>query len=620
MPYESRLEHKRELCDLRRVPPDAKDPRLCRPPRNGIVGHLREPPDKVRTHTYTPTPPRTVTSAGLVPSPGKGGTLWPLILAPPPPPRRCPTWGSGMSCRRTRACLSRGRRSTLLVSGVQGWGGSGGDTHRDGRHRDEPLALTPPPVPAACGSLTRTLDSGIGTFPPPDYGGVPAKSTPKPRGRPEPLPGAVPARPPAITKVPRKARTLEREVPSAEELLVAGKHRSAPACRPPAPPGPHGHRAAPQGQCRAWGVRGPADGARFASTLVQNAMGAWQLLGMAGGMGGLQAGTDTPPSRPPIFVADAGDDAGKPRRVQQSKNWTFPNAKACGTADPFLCPPTGLEGLHRPTLVRMGGQGGGCGTTPVVELALAGSGGGTVTPPPTMLSHPGAHVQLSGASGGVPGGPPAAAPHPECQQQPNAQRLGCGGRGQHGGPVAGRGARPPRAGALRVAQRFPLRQPLLLRQPGLSPPGRTRTSSAPPPTPSRCPPLPQSGGTAQGGGGPHALSPPPHPALSHGAIAVYSPHRRVFNSIKPPPRPPRFIYTCYCAAAVVSASAASCPREGGREGAERFESERFIESSRCTKRRRRDGESSESQHLRPRRTARPARSLFFSILFLGTGC
>lgn len=107
-------------------------------------------------------------------------------------------------------------------------------------------ALTPSPCAAACGSLTRTLDSGIGTFPPPDYGGVPAKSTPKPRGRPEPLPGAVPA---AVTKVPRKARTLEREVPSAEELLVAGKHRSAPGCRLPAPPSSHGHRAAPQGGC-----------------------------------------------------------------------------------------------------------------------------------------------------------------------------------------------------------------------------------------------------------------------------------------------------------------------------------------------------------------------------------
>ncbi|NXJ71156.1 NCK5L protein, partial [Rostratula benghalensis] len=220
VPYESRLEHKRELCDLRRAPPDAKDPRLCRPPRNGIVGHRQEPPDKEGTY-------------------GGGG-------------------GEG-------------------VSPV--W----------------PLAPMAPLVSAACESLTRTLDSGIGTFPPPDYGGVPAKSTPKPRGRPEPLPGAVPARPPALTKVPRKARTLEREVPSTEELLVAGKYRSTPACRPLAPPGQHGHRASPQ---------------------------------------------------------DAGDDAGKPRHLQQSKNWTFPNAKACSATDPFLCPPVGLEGLHRPALVR----------------------------------------------------------------------------------------------------------------------------------------------------------------------------------------------------------------------------------------------------------------------------
>ncbi|NWT75505.1 NCK5L protein, partial [Prunella himalayana] len=210
VPYETRLEHKRELCDLRRVPPDAKEPRLCRPPRNGIVGHLREPSDKLRAE--------------------------------------------------------RGHRSGLP-------------------------GTDPSPYAAACGSLTRTLDSGIGTFPPPDYGGVPAKSTPKPRGRPEPLPGAVPA---AVTKVPRKARTLEREVPSAEELLVPGKHRSAPSCRLPAPPSSHGHRAAPQ---------------------------------------------------------DTGDDARKPRRVQQSKNWTFPNAKACGAADPFVCPPGGLEGLHRPAPV-----------------------------------------------------------------------------------------------------------------------------------------------------------------------------------------------------------------------------------------------------------------------------
>ncbi|NWV54284.1 NCK5L protein, partial [Daphoenositta chrysoptera] len=234
VPYETRLEHKRELCDLRRVPPDAKEPRLCRPPRNGIVGHLREPSDKV-------------------PDVGLRDEL------------------------PSDESLSESGTSQLF---------------------------------AACGSLTRTLDSGIGTFPPPDYGGVPAKSTPKPRGRPEPLPGAVPA---AVTKVPRKARTLEREVPSAEELLVPGKHRSAPGCRLPAPPSSHGHRAAPQ---------------------------------------------------------DTGDDARKPRRVQQSKNWTFPNAKACGAADPFVCPPGGLEGLHRPVQAPACSPAGHRGASPEVPPPL----------------------------------------------------------------------------------------------------------------------------------------------------------------------------------------------------------------------------------------------------------
>ncbi|XP_063997672.1 nck-associated protein 5-like [Pogoniulus pusillus] len=237
VPYESRLEHKRELCELRRVPADAKDPRLCRPPRNGIVGHLREPPDKVP-------------DVGL----------------------------------------------------------------RDELPSDESLSESGTSQHfAACGSLTRTLDSGIGTFPPPDYGGVPAKSTPKPRGRPEPLPGAVPARPSVTTKVPRKARTLEREVPSAEEPPVPSKHRSTPACRPPAPPSPHGHRAGPQ---------------------------------------------------------DASGDPGKPRRVQQSKNWTFPNAKACGAADPFLCTPGGLEGLHRPTVAPVCSPAGRRGASPEVPPPL----------------------------------------------------------------------------------------------------------------------------------------------------------------------------------------------------------------------------------------------------------
>ncbi|EMP31229.1 Nck-associated protein 5-like protein [Chelonia mydas] len=39
--YESRLEQKRELRDFQRVSHDIKDPRLFRPPRNGIIGDLR---------------------------------------------------------------------------------------------------------------------------------------------------------------------------------------------------------------------------------------------------------------------------------------------------------------------------------------------------------------------------------------------------------------------------------------------------------------------------------------------------------------------------------------------------------------------------------------------------
>lgn len=119
---------------------------------------------------------------------------------------------------------------------------------------------------------------------------------------------------------------------------MPGKHRSAPSCRLPAPPSSHGHRAAPQGGCPPslrcdggsaprWGRGGPCRSAL-----------------------------------PPVVAADTGDDARKPRRVQQSKNWTFPNAKACGAADPFVCPAGGLEGLHRPVQVRAG-----CGTPEILE-------------------------------------------------------------------------------------------------------------------------------------------------------------------------------------------------------------------------------------------------------------
>lgn len=117
----------------------------------------------------------------------------------------------------------------------------------------------------ACGSLTRTLDSGIGTFPPPDHGssGTPNKNLPKTKSlRLEPSPGAPPARPPALTKVPRRAHTLEREVPGIEELLVSGRHPSMPAFPGllTAPSGHRSHQTCPDGECpsRQWNHQGDA--------------------------------------------------------------------------------------------------------------------------------------------------------------------------------------------------------------------------------------------------------------------------------------------------------------------------------------------------------------------------
>uniref|UniRef100_A0A8C0GMG3 NCK associated protein 5 like n=1 Tax=Chelonoidis abingdonii TaxID=106734 RepID=A0A8C0GMG3_CHEAB len=223
--YESRLEQKRELRDFQRVSHDAKDPRLFRAPRNGIVGHLRsceETPEKV----------------GSAPS--------------------------------------------LLREEIQS---------------DDSLAVSVNSQHfTACGSLTRTLDSGIGTFPPPDYcSGAPSKNLPKLKPSLDLLPSLAPGQPPGGTRVPRKARTLEREVPSTENVLAPGKHQSMPAfhgvlASVEPPPSLRGHRVCPEDPC----------------------------------LEPVQA-----------------------RRVQQSKNWTFPNSKACGgSVDPFLCTARDLEGLH----------------------------------------------------------------------------------------------------------------------------------------------------------------------------------------------------------------------------------------------------------------------------------
>ncbi|XP_006903599.1 PREDICTED: nck-associated protein 5-like, partial [Elephantulus edwardii] len=178
-----------------------------------------------------------------------------------------------------------------LVGPLQSCGKpSGKSSTEPGRREDIPSEDSlAEPVPTshftACGSLTRTLDSGIGTFPPPDHGsiGTPSKNLPKTKPlRLEPPPGAPPARPPPLTKVPRRAHTLEREVPGVEELLVSGRHPSMPTF--PAlltsTPGHRSHKTCPDDPC---------------------------------------------------------EDAGPPPPVQLAKNWTFPNARAAGNScDPFL--------------------------------------------------------------------------------------------------------------------------------------------------------------------------------------------------------------------------------------------------------------------------------------------
>lgn len=117
----------------------------------------------------------------------------------------------------------------------------------------------------------------------------------------------------------------------------------------------------------------------------------------------------TPPT-PPAFVADAGEDAGKPRRVQQSKNWTFPNAKACGTADPFLCPPMGLEGLHHPTLVRGGDREGAVGPPQGWNWHWQGVGGHSDTPHPPRCPSQAPVCSPAGHRGASPEAPPPLPP------------------------------------------------------------------------------------------------------------------------------------------------------------------------------------------------------------------
>ncbi|XP_018102844.1 nck-associated protein 5-like isoform X2 [Xenopus laevis] len=146
-----------------------------------------------------------------------------------------------------------------------------------------PDGRIPEPIPsqhfAACDSLTRTLDSGIGTFPPPDYcGGTPNKGTPKLKPRLE-SPSVLPmGRFSAFPKVPRRARTLERDIRGVEEIFSSGQHQSVPAF--------HALLAEPQ-----------------------------------------------PPMGHRVYVEDSSREHSRP---QQGKNWTFPNAKvSTKSADGF---------------------------------------------------------------------------------------------------------------------------------------------------------------------------------------------------------------------------------------------------------------------------------------------
>lgn len=150
MPYESRLERKRELCDLRRVPPDTKDPRLCRLPRNGIVGHLQEPPDKVKT-TLTP-----ITTGSCVP-PLLGGD--PAAAHPLHPPPQVPDVGLRDELPSDESLSESGTSQHFASKGVLG----GRHTWQGGGHQGGP-----PPNPSTdaspCASSLRVTDADPGQW------------------------------------------------------------------------------------------------------------------------------------------------------------------------------------------------------------------------------------------------------------------------------------------------------------------------------------------------------------------------------------------------------------------------------------------------------------------------
>ncbi|XP_043939741.1 nck-associated protein 5-like isoform X2 [Protopterus annectens] len=186
---------------------------------------------------------------------------------------------------------------------------------------DESLAdsVTSQPF-AACGSLTRTLDSGIGTFPLPDYSNNTAgKNIPKLKSKLEQPPVASSGKMSVTTKVPRKARTLEREVPNAEEPFVQAKDLSTP------------------------------------------------LLNAA--LQSSEAIFDHHAEK--LCREDSYGDHIKQRRSQENKNWTFPNSKASGnTPDNFLCIPGDLQQLPDTSENVRPSTGDGKGHSAVASLSL----------------------------------------------------------------------------------------------------------------------------------------------------------------------------------------------------------------------------------------------------------
>ncbi|XP_051780985.1 nck-associated protein 5-like [Erpetoichthys calabaricus] len=144
------------------------------------------------------------------------------------------------------------------------------------------------------GSSTRTLDSGIGTFPLPDYASSPSgKGIPKSKPHCEPESSGSPAKHGPGTKMPRKARTLERELSSLDEAFAQDEDLN------------------PQ---------------LYSTVLDSKGLSTNHLSS---------------------FVREAVDVYGAHVKTQPSKNWTFPNSKAsASTTDMYLGVTSELDIVH----------------------------------------------------------------------------------------------------------------------------------------------------------------------------------------------------------------------------------------------------------------------------------